>query len=66
VAESVHQSFERTGHLHFQSKTERDRCCTEHALTAPHENEQWVASDSTHCETSEEVKTNQWVCALTL
>ena len=25
-----------------------------------------VASDSTHCETSEEVKTNQWVCALTL
>ena len=28
--------------------------------------EQWVASDKTHCEPSDWVKTNQWVCALTL
>ena len=27
---------------------------------------QWVVSDSTHCEPSDKVKTNQWVYALTL
>ena len=27
---------------------------------------QWVGNDKAHCEPSDEVKTNQWVCALAL